>query len=106
MEESPLPRPGAGFRRAAWNIAFLKLDRGSAPARRHELLEFVDACERALAKIAGTPDPDARAELERIIVKVVDHVARRRLFLRVFGIEVSSGLERRLDEAEARLRGT
>lgn len=80
-----------------WNIAFLKLDLPTGAARRRELQELRDACEDALDFAADTTFDDiSRAHARTQLRRLLPMLARRCLFLDVFGLAVSEVLRTEL----------
>jgi hypothetical protein len=89
-------KPGISRDRAAWNIALLKLDLGTADRSRREILGLLQACELAVGHIEAGNQPE---QYERMLVELLPQLAGYRLFLRTFGVVISTNLEARLATA-------
>ena len=90
-------RAGAQEDRAIRNIVLLKLNQHQRPARRRELMDLADACER-LVGAAARGDQDAAVILQRLL----PHLARRLLFFHLHDLPMSPVL---LERAEALRHG-
>jgi hypothetical protein len=94
-------RDGAEKDRAAWNITLLKLDLPMCDKRREELLQLLNACEKLVEWIQDEPTHDHyRALLDHLLPEL----ARRSLFLHVFGILISETLRIQIQAVVAAIR--
>jgi uncharacterized protein (TIGR02646 family) len=86
------PSSGPNGARAAWNIVLLNLDLPSINDRRRQLMELREACESALALRDGELDDVSRVRLRSILAKLLEELARRLLFFKVYGLDLSPRL--------------
>ncbi len=83
----------------------LKLDlEGKCNTRRREILSMRDACEDVLLEQKRPISDKTRAALETCLQTILDILARRKLFLFVYGISVSEELVVLLSQRENEIR--
>lgn len=82
--------------RANWNIGLLGLDR-RASARR-DTMRMLRACERGVAALDDPNRVGLRDVVEPMLNDLLPQLRQRALFFRVFGLRMSSALEKRLAE--------
>lgn len=96
-------RAGLGQIRAMWNIEVLKLDSRDRTRDREKLMETLDSAERLLEMQRDGRAEASRGELDLVLGRLVELLARARLFFDLLDIPMSEQLRTRVDGARDRL---